>query len=331
MTACKTSAVAGLADTAAVNEGGSWTVMGEARLALAVSGAPLFRSDPVKLAPSVSEPALEGVQVQVSVESTPGFTTCGRGGVAAVQIPVGDAVKVATVAEAPPGSFTVSWTVSTSPTLAAVGFPTTAMEAESARRRLYRHRRRQGRRRRHREPGVRVRPRRRPAEGERAGARRGAGEAEDLRAVCGDVGRPRSHRPAGRRGRTRESRRHRHALRLRSPAVSHRDGTVMSCPTSAVPGVADTVAVSAGGSWTAMGVERLALAVSAAPVLPSEPVNDAPRVSEPALEGVQVQVKVELTPEVTPCGGTGVAAVQIPEGDGVTVETVPAPHRCRSP
>jgi hypothetical protein len=98
--------------------------------------------------------------------------------------------------------------------------------------------------------------------------------------------------------------------------------TVTSCPTSTVPGLADAVAASAGGNWTVMGEGRLALAVSAAPVLASEPVKEAPRVSEPALVGVQVQVKVELTPEVTACGGTGVAAVQIPEGDGVTVEAL---------
>jgi hypothetical protein len=75
VTTCETSTVAGLADTVAVNSGGSSTVMGKARLALAVSGAPLFRSDPVKLAPRVSEPALEGVQVKVKVKFTPGVTT----------------------------------------------------------------------------------------------------------------------------------------------------------------------------------------------------------------------------------------------------------------
>ena len=306
----------------AVNEGGSSTVMGEARLALAVSGAPLFRSDPVKLAPSVSEPALEGVQVQVSVESTPGFTTCGRGGVAAVQIPVGDAVKVATVAEAPPGSFTVSWTVSTSPTLAAVGFPTTAMEAESA-------------------AGTST-----VTDAAKVGvAVTGSPEFASVPAAV-----PlRVSVPALVEVQVKLKICEPFAAMLVAPgvtapqfaaAVPAKAGvtatlfacapppfttvkvTVTTCETSTVSGVADTVAASAGGSWTEMGDERLALALSAAPVLASEPVTDAPRVSDPALVGVQVQVKVELTPEVTPCGGTGVAAVQIPEGDGVTVETV---------
>jgi len=106
--------------------------MGDERLALAESGAPLFSSEPVRDAPSVSAPALVGVQVKVRMESTPGVITCGRAGVAAPQIPEGDAVTVETLADAPPLSLTVSWTVNTSPILAAAGFPTTAIEAESA-------------------------------------------------------------------------------------------------------------------------------------------------------------------------------------------------------
>ena len=322
MTACETSAVAGLADTAAVNAGGCWTVMGDDTLALAVSGAPLFRSDPVKVAPSVSEPALEGVQVQVSVEFTPGFTTCGRAGVAAVQIPEGDAVKVATVAEAPPGSVTVSWTVRTSPTLAVVGFPTTAMEAVSAAGASTVTDAETG--------GVAV-----TGSPEFASVPAAVPLSASVPALVGVQVKLKICEPF--------------AAMLVAPgvtapqvaaAVPETAGvtatpfacapppfttvkvTVTTCETSTVPGVADTVAASAGGSWTAMGDERLALAVSTAPVLASEPVKDAPRVREPALEGVQVQVKVELTPGVTPCGGTGVAAVQIPEGVGVTAEMV---------
>ena len=107
--------------------------------------------------------------------------------------------------------------------------------------------------------------------------------------------------------------------------------TVTTCETSTVSGVADTVAASAGGSWTEMGDERLALALSAAPVLASEPVKDAPRVSDPVLVGVQVQVKVEFTPEVTACGGTGVADVQIAKVRASPSRRSPTPRRCRSP
>ena len=213
-----------------------------------------------------------------------------------MQIPVGDAVKVATVAEAPPGSFTVSWTVSTSPTLAAVGFPTTAMEAVSAAGASTVTDAETG--------GVAV-----TGSPEFASVPAAVPLSVSVPALVGVQVKLKICEPF--------------AAMLVAPgvtapqfaaAVPETAGvtatpfactpppfttvkvTVTTCETSTVPGVAETVAARAGGSWTAMGDERLALAVSAAPVLASEPVKDAPRVSEPALEGVQVQVKVELTP-----------------------------------
>jgi hypothetical protein len=237
-----------------------------------------------------------------------------------MQIPEGEAVTEATVADAPPGSVTVSWTVKGWPALTAVGFPTTAIEAESA-----------------------------------AGACTVTDAATGGFAVtgCPEFASVPAAAPLKVSGPALVAVQVQlkicepFAAMLVAPGVTAPQVaaavpatvgvtatpfactpppfttvkvTVTTCETSTVPGVAETVAASAGGCCTAMGEARLALAVSAAPVLASEPVKDAPNVSEPALVGVQVQVKVALTPGVTTCGGTGIAAVQIPEGDGVTVE-----------
>ena len=310
MTTCETSTVAGLADTETVKAGGSCTVMGEARLALAVSGAPLFRSDPVKVAPSESEPALEGVQVQVKVEFTPGVTTCGGVGVAALQIPEGDAVKDATVAEAPPLSLTARRTVKGWPALTVVGLPTTAIEAVSA-----------------------------------AGACTVTDAETDGVAVTGcpefasvPAAAPLSvSAPALVGVQVQLKICEPFAAMLVAPGVTAPQvaaadpetagvtttpfacalppfptvkSTVMGCPTSAVPGLAETVATSAGGSWTVMGDGRLALAVSAAPVLASEPVTAAVRLSGVATAGRQVQLKTRLVPPGTVCGVAGPSEVQ---------------------
>jgi len=97
---------------------------------------------------------------------------------------------------------------------------------------------------------------------------------------------------------------------------------VTACPTSTVAALAATVAVKAEGRSTVMGVGRVSLAVSDAPLFTSDPVTVAPGARVPALEGVQVKVKVTGPPGVTVCGGAGLTELQIPEGVVATELTV---------